>query len=164
VLYERSLAIWLSAEPAVRADRNRQRGWGVAGDETDLIQEQHLMAELDQASATVIDTSDHTGPGETIARIETIAGAWIATRPATRSRRERQALIREGNAAIVTQYRAGLARSGNATASSLVRTYDCECGDLHCAALVDISLSSLPEPFTPSAAPILELGHQLSTG
>jgi hypothetical protein len=154
-----SLAIWLAAEPTVRAHRNRQRGWGAAGDEADLIQARQLMAELDRVSATVIDTSHHTERGETITEIEALAATWIATRPTAHSRRERQALIRDGNAAIVAQYRGGTARSGNSAGDSLVRTYDCECGDLRCTAFVERSLGSLPEPFDPSTEPILAPGH-----
>jgi predicted transcriptional regulator len=154
-----SLAIWLTAEPAIRARRSRQRGWGAAGDEADLIQERQLTAELDQAAAIVIDTGNHAEPGETVTHIEVIAATWIATRPTAQSRRERQALIRDGNAAIVAQYRDGMARSGNTAGYSLVRTYDCECGDLRCTALVERNLGSLPEPFTPSAEPILAPAH-----
>jgi cytidylate kinase len=159
-----SLAIWLTARPGIRAIRNRQRGWGAAGGDADLIHDQQLTAELDEAAALVIDTSDHEDPSETLARIETIAAGWLATRPAAGNRRERQTLIREGNAAIVTQYRDGMARAGNPEGDGLVRIYDCECADPGCAALVERTFGSLAKPFTPNAEPILAPGHQLSVG
>lgn len=157
-----SLAIWLIARPAVRADRDRRRGWGAAGDEVDLIHEQQLMAELERAAAPVIDTSDHPSSVETIRQLETIAAGWLATRPRARERRQRQALIHEGNAAIVNQYRYGMVRSGNTEGKDLARSYDCECADPECLALVVRTLGSLPDPFTPSAAPILAPGHHLA--
>lgn len=158
-----SLAVWLTARTAIRARRNQQRGWGAAGGAVDLIKERQLMAELNESAAPVIDTGDHTGVGETIAQIETLAASWFATRPAARNRRERQTLIREGNAAIVTQYRGGMARSGNTQGDGLVRSYDCECGEPWCTALVERTLGSLPDPFAPNAEPILAPGHKLST-
>ncbi|HEY9292140.1 MAG TPA: AAA family ATPase [Microlunatus sp.] len=155
----RSLAIWLTAPARVRADRNRQRGWGAAGGEVDLIKERELLAELDRAKATVIETGDHSDPVDTVDLIDAIAADWLAVRPTAADRRERQRLIREGNAAIVAQYRGGLARAGNTTGQDLVRAYDCECGDPHCTELVECTLGSLPDPFAPTACPILAPGH-----
>lgn len=157
-----SLAIWLMAQSATRARRNLQRGWGAAGGEVDLIQERQLRSQLDQAGVSAIDT-DATGVEETIAQIERIAASWLATRPAARTRGERQILIREGNAAIVAQYRDGLAHSGNVKGDGPVRSYDCECGETRCAAMIELPLSSLPAPLTPSSAPILAPGHHMST-
>ena len=156
----RSMAIWLTAEPTTRAGRTRQRGWGAGGGEVDMIKERELMAELEHTDAARIDTTGQTDPAETLAKIETIAADWLGNRPTARSRRERQSLIREGNAAIVSQYRGGMIRAGNTAGAGLVRAYDCECGQTDCTAMVERTLGSLPEPFTPSAPPILALGHQ----
>lgn len=159
-----SLAVWLIADPTVRACRTQQRGWGAGGGDVDMILERELHAELEQVSATVIDTSLHSGPRETLDHLETIAGDWLKQRPAARTRTERQALIREGNAAVIAQYRTGTARAGNTTGGGLIRTYDCECGSVDCDVLVERRLDSLPEPFTRDAAPILATGHHQRTG
>lgn len=154
-----SLALWFVARPTTRARRARQRGWGAAGGAVDLMHERALLAELERASAVMIDTTDDSDPLETLVRVERLASDWLNSRPAARTREERQLLIRDGNAAIVSQYRSGRGRSGNAAADPLRRTYDCECGRVDCAALVDRELDSVPEPFTADAAPILAPGH-----
>lgn len=156
------LAIWLTAQPTVRASRARERGWGAAGGEADRIKERSLLRELDPASACIVDTGDHIGPLETLEHVEAIMAGWLASRPAARSDHERRRLIRSGNAAIVAQYRGGMARSGNTAGDGLLtRAYDCECGKSGCTALVNRSLGSLPDPFTEDDGPsILALGHR----
>lgn len=154
-------AVWLMAGPSVRAGRNLQRGWGVAGSEADLIQDQQLAAELKRTASTMIDTTEHTDVDKTVGMVESIMSDWLADCPRARSLPERRALIREGNAAIVHQYRYGMARAGNTEGGGLVRSYDCECGDPGCTTLVERTLASLPDPFTPDAEPILADGHRI---
>ncbi|SDS28997.1 (d)CMP kinase [Microlunatus soli] len=154
-----SKAIWLIAQPTVRADRTSGRGWGAGGGEVDMIKERELRAELDRTGALTIDTTGHSTAEQTADRIEAVAEAWLASRPRAGSGGARRRLIREGNAAIVEQYRAGMARSGNTEGGGLLRAYDCECGDAGCSALVERRLDSIPDPFTSSAAPILAPGH-----
>lgn len=149
------VGIWLMAAPTIRSERTGQRGWGEGGGELDVIKERELRAALDRSAAMTIDTTDHADPGETVDRIQELAAGWLTTQPAARNRGERQLLIREGNAAIVDQYRSGMARAGNRAGGSLVRTFDCECGDTDCTALVERSLASFPDPFTSSAPPVL---------
>jgi len=157
-------AVWLMAQPTTRADRNQQRGWGAAGGQVDLIQARQLRSELPQAAASVIDTDD-SSVEDTITQIERIAASWLGSRPVAKGRTERQILIRQGNAAIVAQYRDGLARSGNMQeGDGPVRSYDCECGELSCSMMIELPLSLLPTPFTASSAPILAPGHHMASG
>ena len=158
-----SCAVWLTAEPTIRAERTRQRGWGGAGGEIDLIRARELQAEIDTARATVIDTTHHTGVLDTVTMIETTAASWFASRPTATSTAERRSLIREGNVAVVRQYRGGRARAGNTDTTGPVRSYDCECAADGCVALVQRALESFPDPFTSAAAPILAPEHRTAT-
>lgn len=155
-----SAAVWLVADPSVRAARTRVRGWGAGGGEHDRIMESELSVELREASSAVIDTSDHVDPRETMGRVEDVFTDWLRRQPAGRGLGERQALIRHGNAAIVAQYRGGMDRAGNTSGGGLVRTYDCECGARDCVALIERTLDSLPDPFTDDAPAILAPGHR----
>ena len=153
-----SIAVWLGAATSDRADRNRQRGWGAAGGEVDLIKNRELRRELESSKAATIDTTGNA-IRQTLLDVERFATAWIERQPRAESPAERRALIRESNAQIVSQYRSGLARASNPTTDPLIRAYDCECADPGCTAFVDRALESLPEPFDDTSEPILTPGH-----
>jgi len=154
-------AVWLFADADVRAARTRSRGWGAAGTAEDLDRAREFAAELAETGGVMISTGDHHDPRQTVAAIEQVCADWLREQPAADSLEERRALIREGNAAIVAQYRAGLARPwSTAVPEQIVRAYDCECADPGCVELISLPLSAFPEPFGPEAPPVLAPGHR----
>lgn len=153
-------AVWLFAEAQIRAARNRRRGWGGAGGPADLDRAARMAAEVEAAGGVKIITSDHESAERTADAVEEICADWFRDQPGASTVEERRALIREGNAAIVGQYRAGLARPWATTRpDEVTRAYDCECAAPGCTALIDLPLTVFPDPFLPDSPPILAPGH-----
>lgn len=153
-------AVWLFADDATRAARNLARGWGGAGNPADRQRRTDLEAAVHDANGVVITTSDHPTALDTVAAIERACRGWIRRQPAATTIRERRALVREGNMAIVEQYRAGLARPwSRAQPGEVIRTYDCECARPGCVRLVELALKEVPEPFSARSPAILAPGH-----
>ncbi|WP_152362731.1 hypothetical protein [Microlunatus speluncae] len=153
-------AVWLFAAAETRATRNRGRGWGGAGGPSDLQRADELAAAVDAAGGTKIITTEHGSALDTVAEIERVCADWLADQPRASGTEQRRALIRAGNAAIVGQYRAGLARPWATTdPATVIRAYDCECADPACTTLLDLPLTTFPTPFTADSPPLLAPGH-----
>ncbi len=143
-----------------RERRDLARGWGGAGNAADLQRRTDLETAVDDANGIVITTSNHPTAQDTVAAIELACRGWIRQQPAAATIFERRALIREGNSAIVEQYRAGLARPWSRTQPrEVIRTYDCECARPGCIGLVDLALNEVPDPFSARSSAILAPGH-----
>ena len=91
--------------------------------------------------------------------------AWMRTRGSTetgpqREARERQRLLRYANEVAVANSMTGLARlPALPDASAVVRTFDCECADPTCDALVDLSVSDAATALTGPPPSLLAPGH-----
>lgn len=154
-------AVWLFADDATRAARILARGWGGAGNAADRQRRTDLETAVHDANGIVITTSDHPSAQETVAAIEWACRGWIRRQPAVTTIRERRALVREGNVAIVEQYRSGLTRPWSTTQpGDVIRTYDCECAQQGCVGLVELALNDVPEPFSARSPAILAPGHR----
>lgn len=95
--------------------------------------------------------------------IERVCADWLTGQPRAVTIEDRRALIREGNPAIVGQYRTGLSRPwSTGDPAKTVRAYDCECAEPGCTALIDRAVTDFPEPFGPESPPILARGHRLA--
>ncbi|GAB3761463.1 hypothetical protein [Microlunatus parietis] len=153
-------AVWLFADARIRAARNRGRGWGGAGGPADLDRAARMAEQVDAAGGTKIITNDHESAEQTVDAVVRVCADWLHDQPRATSTEERRALIREGNAAIVGQYRAGLARPWATTRpEEIVRAFDCECAAPGCTALIDLPLTAFPEPFGPDDPLVLAPGH-----
>ena len=85
----------------------------------------------------------------------------LRDQPTATTTEQRRALIRAGNAAIVGQYRAGLARPwSTGDPAEVVRAYDCECARPGCVALVELPLTAFPEPYAHRSPALLAPGHR----
>jgi hypothetical protein len=155
-------AVWLFAAGETRAIRNQGRGWGGAGSPADLRRAEGLAAAVRAAGGTMITTTDHGTALDTVAAIERVCADWLRDQPRASTTEQRRQLIRAGNAAIVGQYRAGLARPWATTdPATIIRAYDCECAHPDCTALINLRLTTFPNPFLPSSPPLLASGHRL---
>lgn len=157
-------AVWLLADADIRAARNRGRGWGGAGSPDDLDRAARIAAAVDAAGGTMITTSDHESAVQTVDAIVRACADWLHDQPVASTIMERRSLIREGNAAIVGQYRAGLARPWATTRpEEIVRAFDCECAAPGCVALIDLPLTAFPEPFTAESPAVLAPDHRIAS-
>lgn len=153
-------AVWLFADVETRAARNHGRGWGGAGSRADLDRAAMIAEQVETVGGTKIITSDHDSAERTVDAIVEACGAWLHDQPRATTIMERRALIREGNAAIVGQYRAGLARPWSTIdPATVIRAYDCECAQPNCTALIDLPLTTFPTPFGPGTPPLLADSH-----
>lgn len=89
--------------------------------------------------AIVIDGSRDIG--EIVDEVERLLAAALAAGPLADDRKERRALLREANLAIVDQIRTGCARPwATADPVTQVRTFVCECGDQRCDLEIDLAV------------------------
>lgn len=154
-------AVWLFAAAEIRAVRNHGRGWGDAGHPADLRRAAGLAAAVEAAGGIMINTTDHRTPEDTVDAIERACADWLRDQPTATTAEQRRALIREGNAAIVGQYRAGLARPwSTGDPAEIIRTYDCECARPGCVALLRLPLTAFPDPYDHRAPALLATGHR----
>ncbi len=154
-------AVWLFADAQIRAARNRGRGWGGAGSPADLDRAARIAEQVDAVGGTKIITSDHAFAEQTVDAIVRACADWLHDQPTATTIKERRDLIRHGNAAIVGQYRAGLARPWATTdPATIVRAYDCECAQPTCTALIDLPLTDFPDPFDHDAPAVTAPGHR----
>lgn len=137
-------AVWLTATTAELVTQTDRRGWGIRSlvdAETRRDEHQQLTA----ATALPVISQDGRGLAEILDDVSELFTDLLARGPVAHSRRERQQLIRAGNLAIVHQYRAGLTRFGRASElTRVVRTFDCECADPACQALLDTAIGLAP--------------------
>ncbi|MFC7624125.1 hypothetical protein [Microlunatus sp. GCM10028923] len=154
-------AVWLFADAQIRKARNHGRGWGGAGGPADLDRAARIAEQVEAVGGTKIITNDHETAEQTVDAIERVCADWLHDQVRATTTEERRALIRYGNAAIVGQYRAGLARPWSTTRpEEIVRAFDCECAAPGCTALIDLRLTAFPDPFLPDSPPILAPDHR----
>ena len=91
---------------------------------------------------------------ETVAAVEELFAEALAAGPRAETPAERRALLREANAAIVSQVRGYYRRPwAEGDAETVERSFVCECGDPACEAAVELAVGAV------AAAPALAPGH-----
>jgi hypothetical protein len=89
------------------------------------------------------------------AAVEQRFAAALAAGPCARTHAERQALLREANAAIVAQVRGYHARPwATGDPDAVVRAFACECGDPACQADLELTVAAA------AGGPALAAGHR----
>jgi hypothetical protein len=102
----------------------------------------------------VVVVDGRRGVDDTVRAVEQVFAAALRAGPTATTVAQRRALLREGNAAVVAQYRAYAARpwaSPDALAS--VQAFACECGRPGCTADVDLPVGAA------ALRPVLAPGH-----
>ncbi|NEB77441.1 AAA family ATPase [Streptomyces sp. SID14478] len=93
---------------------------------------------------------------------EAVEARWadvLAAAPGAVDRRERRALLREANLAVVAQYTRYFARPwSRGDAAAAKAAFSCECGDTGCAGHVTLAVTELPP------TPLLAPGHAVLPG
>lgn len=145
-------AVWLLASRATRVARLAGRGLGDGQLALYLELAEVVAAEVRAAGAPVI-TVDDRDVAATVAAVEELFAQPLSAGPKAEGPRERRALLREANAAIVEQCRGFGSRPwANVELSRIKRGFGCECGDPGCLAEVELAVSDY-------APPVLAAGH-----
>ena len=149
-------AIWLTLSAEQQRERLDRRHGAEGAPPSYLAFRKIIEAEIGD-DPRVLDVDDLT-MDETIAAVEGIFAERIAAGPSATTPAERREILRYANQIIVDQHLAWLRRwwtTGDP--ATMVRTFDCECGQPSCGARIDLALADYP------AEPLLAPGHQLST-
>jgi len=152
---DRSRAVWLVPSASVQAARLAARG--TTGGPARLYAALRDVAAAEAAAHDVPTIAVGDGAGEAEAAAEAVAAMLapaIAEGPRARTAAERRALLREANAAVAAQVRAGTARPWAAGDPDAVPCdAACECGDPACEAMLRVAAGVL------AARPALAPGH-----
>ncbi|GAA2758286.1 shikimate kinase [Actinopolymorpha rutila] len=151
-------AVWLMPSREVQHDRlSRRHPEGVPA---------YYLQTWDRLTTTLADSPvttlvvDSLTEEETLAEVERIFASALANGPTATGVDERRALVRYGNDALVTQHAGPLTRSEvPVDTSTVVRTFDCECADPACTALVDLVVADAVAAVAQPAPSILVPGH-----
>jgi hypothetical protein len=124
-------AIWLLPTAAFQRAQLDTRGTSGGTAELYALLNETIAGEAAHLATLTVDGS--CGIDETVAAVEHHFAEALAAGPRAQTRAERQALLREINAAIVAQVRAYYARPwANGDPDAVVRSFVCECGDPTC--------------------------------
>jgi hypothetical protein len=149
---DRSRALWLSPTPELQRARLAAAGRTGGRARLDALLLDVIAAEAREHGVPVLRVESTT---DVAAAVEERFAAALAAGPCARTRAERQALLREANAAIVTQVRGYHARPwADGDAESVVRVFACECGDPACEADLELTVAAA------AAGPALAPGHR----
>ncbi len=151
-------AVWLMPSREVQHERLRRRHpEGVPA---------YYLQTWDTLTATLAESPvstlvvDGLTEEETLAEVERIFAPALAEGPTATVVEERRALIRYGNDALVTQHAGPLTRPEvPVDTSTVVRTFDCECADPACTALVDLVVADAVAAVAEPVPAILAAGH-----
>jgi hypothetical protein len=121
---------------------------------------QLIRNQLDAAPDAATIVVDNQTVSQTLAAVEKHFAECIAAGPTARTVRERQSLLRYANEVAVTH---SLARAARADvprdASTVIRTFDCECAEPTCDALVDLPVSDAAAALAAPPPALLAPGH-----
>lgn len=145
-------SVWLLPTPELQRARLARRDGGA--NDLYLLLAGELEREARAHEAPVLSVDGARSIDETVAAVEELLAAAIASGPLASGRPERRALLREANLAQVEQIRAFHARPwAEGNPETVERSFICECGDPACTADVLATVASV------SAAPALAPGH-----
>lgn len=133
-------ALWLMpSKPEQRRRLQKRHPEGVH--EGFLLGWTSFAEQLADSAVTTLSVDRQT-VGETIAAAEAVFANALHIGPTAQEIEERQSLLRYGNQVIVWHALARLDSGFLAGAlGSIIRTFDCECGDKRCDAFADLSLA-----------------------
>jgi hypothetical protein len=151
---DRSRGLWLLPTPQLQRarleERRLERGPAALYDRVRAEIEQQVREH--DMPVLVVDGS--RSPDEVVDAVERHFADTLDRGPLAATRDERRSLIREANAAIVSQVRAYHARPwADGGADSDLRTFACECGDRSCTAEVRLTVGTFEDE------PVLAPGH-----
>jgi hypothetical protein len=151
---ERSRAVWLVPTPKLHRAQLDKSELARGPRELYLLLAVEIEREAKEHAAPTLTVDGSRGIDETVAALEERFADALAAGPCAGTRADRQALLREANAAIVAQVRGHYARPWvKGDADSVLRTFVCECGDTDCTSTVDLAVGAF------AAGPVLALGH-----
>jgi hypothetical protein len=115
----------------------------------------------DKAPPSTILQVDDWSIEKTVARMEHLFRDWLSAVPRAVTVEERRQLARYANRVVVEQHLAYLARPWTTgDPSTIVRSFDCECGLLNCQAQVELAIADFPDPPDAGAPPVLSPSHR----
>jgi hypothetical protein len=119
-----------------------------------------IRGQLDAAPDAVTIVVDNQTVGQTIAAVESRFAERIAAGPTARGVPERQQLIRYANEIAVAHCLTAASRAHvPPRGHKVVRTFDCECAEDTCDALVDLPVSEASAAVADPPPAILAPGH-----
>jgi hypothetical protein len=122
---------------------------------------QLIRGQLDAAPDTATIVVDNQTVSETLTAVESHFADRLTAGPRAQTVRERQHLLRYANQILVSHSLTGLERgflSGDP--STIIRTFDCECADSGCVALVDLPVGDAAAALTNPPPSLLAPGHR----
>lgn len=125
---------------------------------------QLIRNQLDAAPyAATIDVDNQT-VSQTVAAVEHSFAERITAGPTARSVGERQCLLRYANEVALTHSLTGIARAPvPGDAGTVIRTFDCECAEPACEALVELPVSDAAAALAAPPPALLARGHHAPT-
>ncbi len=153
-------AVWLIPPAEIRSARLAARPYTSDDIEFALRNGRRLEQEVRETGARKLVPDPRATVDEIVAQIEEIFADILAKGPCATTREERRAMLRFGNAAIVTQHLTAFARPwSNVDARTAIRPFDCECGDPGCDAMVELAIADFPSQSDPGSPAVLAPGH-----
>ncbi|MET9019572.1 hypothetical protein ABZV93_06290 [Actinopolymorpha sp. NPDC004070] len=152
-------AVWLmpsQEEQRTRLEKHHPEGvhhgylWG-----WQLVRDQ-----LDAAANAATIVVDNQSVSQTVAAVESHFARQLAAGPTAQDVQERWQLLRYANeVAVSNSFKAFARASVPPDASTVVRTYDCECGDPACDALGELPVSDAAAALTSPPPSLLARGN-----
>ena len=145
--------MWLLPTPAVQEERLARRDLPDGVGTLYRLLAREIAEEVAAAGRPVVAVDGWLGVDAAVAAVERVLGTALHDGPRATTAAERSALLRDANAAIVTQYRGFAARPwAPPDALAAVCAFACECGRVDCVAEVDLPVGTV-------SAPVLAAGH-----
>ncbi|MFN0095908.1 MAG: hypothetical protein ACKVVT_14175 [Dehalococcoidia bacterium] len=148
-------AVWIMPEPTRQEAVFAERGLAAGPRELYRALSLRIASEAAESAVPVIFNQAGTALDQLISAVERALAPVLARHRAPPSE-ERRNLIREANRGIADQGRHYLARPwSKGSPQSMARDLICECSDVECRSLVQLTLAE----FDAQAGPILAEGH-----
>ncbi|GAA2757618.1 hypothetical protein [Actinopolymorpha rutila] len=121
---------------------------------------QLIRSQLDAAPDAATLVVDNQTVSQTLAAVENHFAKVIAAGPTARGARERQQLLRYANEVAVTHCLKAFERASvPRDADQVIRSFDCECAEPTCDALVDLTVSDAAAALSSRSPALLAPGH-----
>lgn len=133
-----SRSVWLMPSATEQRRRLVARSGSTDNHHGSIHGHRLIAGQLAGTSAAVINV-DGQSISETMTAVETVLQLSLEGLPAARSNSDRQQVIRYGNQSLADQLRIGIDNGIITTENqAVVRTFDCECGQGGCRAMVEL--------------------------
>jgi hypothetical protein len=151
---DRSRAVWLLPTPEFQRSQLEKRGLSRGPHELYRLLAETIRHEAREHDLPTLVVDHSRDVDATVEAVERLFADALEEGPRAETVKERRALLREANEAIVAQLRGYYARPwADGEPDEVVHTFLCECGDPSCDLSVGVSVGAA------AAAPVFATGH-----